>query len=260
MNAAGGDVRELTHGPDDQGGASYSPNGKQILFASWRDDAHGGGCDVYLMDADGAHSRRLTNDGTDNSHPHWSVDGSRIIFNSSRTTPTEDRKDPAKERDDIFSMKPDGSDLKQLTHCDAICTYAYYSPDMARIVYRKVTDTPGLNWDLSEARRNSEVFVANADGSGEINVSNNAAFDGWPAWSPDGHLIAFASNRAGPENHGQIYAVKPDGSGLRQISVPPNSYVQPSWSPDSRRIYAYNNTEIGEMEWGDVVMFDLASL
>ena len=257
MISSGGDARELTHGPDDQGGPSFSPDGKHILFASWRDEAHGGGCDVYLMNADGTNTRRLTADGTDNSHPHWSADGSRIIFNSSRTTPIADRKDPAKERDDIFSMKPDGSDLQQLTHCDSICTYAYYSPDMKRIVYRKVTNTPGLNWDLSEARRNSEIFVANTDGTSEINISNNAAFDGWPAWSPDGNSIAFASNRSGPENHGQIYLLRPDGSGLRQISTPPNSYVQPSWSPDSKRIYAYNNSEVGDMEWGDVMMFDL---
>ena len=152
MNTSGGDIRELTHGPEDQGGASFSPDGAQILFASWRDNAHGGDCDVYLMNAAGTHTRRLTNDGTDNSHPHWSADGSRIIFNSSRTTPIADRKSPAKERDDIFSIKTDGSDLKQLTHCDAICTYAHYAPDMKRIVYRKVTNSPGLNWDLSEAR------------------------------------------------------------------------------------------------------------
>jgi TolB protein len=43
--------------------------------------------------------------------------------------------------------------------------------------------------------RNSEVFVANADGSGEVNVSKSPAFDGWPLWSPDGKLIVFSSNR-----------------------------------------------------------------
>lgn len=91
-----------------------------------------------------------------------------------------------------------------------------------------------------------------------MNISNNAAFDGWPAWSPNGESIAFASNRRGPENHGQIYTVKPDGSGLRQVSSPPDSYVQPSWSADSSRIYAYTATEVGEMEWGDVVMFELS--
>ncbi len=205
------------------------------------------------MNARGGDIRRLTKDGTDNSHPHWSTDGSRI------TTPAADRRDPRKEKDDIFSMKPDGSDLKRLTHCNSICTYAHYSPDMKRIVYRKVTNTPGLNWDLSEASRNSEVFVANVDGSEEVNLTNNAAFDGWPTWSPDGGSIAFASNRGGPENRGQVYIVRPDGTGLRRASAPPGSYVQPAWSPDGRKIYAYSNTEIGDLEWGDVVVFDVES-
>jgi len=259
MKADGGAVRQLTNLGDDQGGPSFSPDGRRILFAAWRDDAAGGGCDVYLMNADGGDIRRLTTDGTDNSHPHWSADGSRIIFNSSRTTPPADRGDPKKELDDIFSMKPDGSDLKQLTHCDSICTYASFSPDMKKIVYRKVTSTPGLNWDLSEAKRNSEVVVANADGTGELNITNNAAFDGWPAWSPDGSSIAFASNRGGPENHGQIYIVRPDGTGLRRLSSLPGSYVQPGWSSDGRRIFAYSSTETGDLEWGDVVVFDVAS-
>ena len=256
MKADGGAVRQLTNLGDDQGGPSFSPDGRRILFASWRDDAAGGGCDVCLMNADGGDVRRLTTDGTDNSHPHWSADGSRIIFNSSRTTPQADRGDPKKEQDDIFSMKPDGSDLKQLTHCSTICTYASFSPDMKKIVYRKVTNTPGLNWDLSEAKRNSEVVVANADGTAEVNITNNAAFDGWPTWSPDGASIAFASNRGGPENHGQIYIVRPDGTGLRRLSTLPGSYVQPGWSSDGRRIFAYSSTEIGDLEWGDVVVFD----
>jgi acyl-coenzyme A thioesterase PaaI-like protein len=45
------------------------------------------------------------------------------------------------------------------------------------------------------AEMNSEVFVANSDGTGVKNLTNHPAFDGWPAWSPDGREIAFASNR-----------------------------------------------------------------
>lgn len=253
MKADGSDVVQLTNMPGDNVGPSWSPDGKLIVFASGRD----GGSDVYVMNADGSNLRRLTTNALDNSHPHWSSDGSRIIFNSSRTTPEADRSDPRKEQDDIFSMKPDGSDLRQHTHCGAICTYATYSPDMSRIAFRKVTNTPGLQWDLSEIPRNSEVFVANVDGSNEKNLTNNAAFDGWPVWSPAGKSIAFASNRSGPANHAQIYVVNIDGTGLRRISSPPGSYAQPSWSADGTKIYAYNNTEIGDDEWGDVVVFDL---
>jgi TolB protein len=253
MKADGSDVRQLTNLPDDSYGPSYSPDGKLVAFA------HGsnGKSDVYVMEADGSRVHALTTDGLDNSHPHWSPDGRRIVFNSSRTTPAGNRADPAKEQDDIFSIALDGSDLRQHTHCNAICTYSFLAPDLTKIVYRKVTNTPGLNWDLGEATRNSEIAVANADGSGERILTNNAAFDGWPTWCPDGKHIAFASNRLGPANHGQIFVMSADGSALQQVSTLPGSYVQPSWSADGQKIYAYEATEIGDDEWGDVVVFQV---
>lgn len=253
MKTDGAEVRQLTSMPDPSYGPSYSPDGKLIAFA------HGsnGQSNVYVMSTDGSAQRRLTSDGLDNSHPHWSPDGRRIVFNSSRSTPPADRANPDREQDDIFSIALDGSDLRQLTHCNTVCTYAFLSPDATRMVYRKVTNTPGMNWDLGEATRNSEIAVANADGSNERILTNNAAFDGWPIWSPDGKQIAFASNRLGPANHGQIFAMSPDGTGLRQISALPGSYVQPFWSADGQQIYAYEATEVGDDEWGDVVAFRL---
>jgi Tol biopolymer transport system component len=99
----------------------------------------------------------------------------------------------------------DGNDLRQHTNCRTVCTYPSFSPAGTRLAYRKIVDTPSFAWDFTPGMRNSEVVVADADGSHEVNVSNNAAFDGWPAWSPDGTRIAFASNRAGPASVGQLY-------------------------------------------------------
>jgi Tol biopolymer transport system component len=250
MNSDGTGVQQITH---DRGGnvtPSWSPDGRMIAFAST--EQRDGNAEVYVMNADGSDQRRLTNNPADDSHPHWSPDTQRIIFSSSRTT-----QDPkGAEWDDIFSMKIDGSDLQQHTHCAAICTFPSYSPDMLKIAYRRVvTNSPAFQWDLTPAQRNSEIFVANIDGTHETNISNSAGFDGWPAWSPDGGWIAFASNRLGPANVGEIFVVHPDGTGLKQISSS-GSFAQPAWSPDGRRIYAYQNVETAEYEYGDVVVLN----
>jgi Tol biopolymer transport system component len=250
--ADGTDIRQLTHLDFPANGPCWSPDMKQIVFAG----EPSGHSEIFVMNADGSGVAQLTHTGGDDSHPHWSIDGSRIMFNSSRTTP-DPAADWSKQWHELFSMKPDGSDVQQHTHLQTVCTFGSFSPDMKRIVYRKVIDGPAFQWDLTTIGRNSEVFAANADGSNEINLSKSAAFDGWPAWSPDGKLIAFSSNRAGPANTGQIFVVNPDGSGLRQLTSGPGGFAQPSWSWDGRRILAYQNWETAQYEYGSIAVIEL---
>jgi TolB protein len=252
MNIDGSDLTRLTDQPGDNVTPAWSPDGALIAFAA----SPGGNSEIYVMTSDGSDISRLTDHPGDDSHPHWSADGARIMFNSARTTPDLEA-DWLTQWHEIFSMKPDGGDLHQHTNHKAVCTYPSFSPDGTKIVYRKITNTPGFAWDLSSRPRNSEVFVAEADGSSEINLSDSAAFDGWPMWSPDGDRIAFASNRAGPANVGHLYIVNVDGAGLQQITSGSWSYVQPAWFHDGSKIFAYQNQETADFEFGDVVVIDV---
>ncbi len=83
---------------------------------------------------------------------------------------------------------------------------------------------------------NSEVFLVNKDGSGEKNLTDNPAFDGWPAWSPDGSKIAFASNRDGYKNY-EIYIMNPDGSAVEKVATTEGRATDPQWSRDGKSIY-----------------------
>lgn len=254
MNADGSGLRVLTDDPLGAETPVFSPDGKHILFAAYVAE---GDNDVFIMAADGSGRRRITEGPGYDGHPHFSFDGNRVVFNSDRTT--SDRGASWSQRwHEIFSVALDGSDLRQHTRCQSVCTFGSLSPDGKKVLYRKTIEGASFSWFLTPGQRNSEIFIADADGTNAVNLSNSAAFDGWPRFSPDGSWIVFASNRAGPAGVGQLYLIKPDGSKLRRVTDGPWSYVQPAWSGDGSSLYAKQGEETSDHEFGDVVRIRLA--
>lgn len=98
-----------------------------------------------------------------------------------------------------------------------------------------------------------ELFVMNADGSGERQLSDNSAQDFSPIWSPDGNRIAFSSNRNGDF---EIYTMRADGSGVTQLThSETQQFFTPSWSPDGRRLL-FTGVSVAD---GDVEAFVINS-
>src|SRR5437899_1108797 len=83
------------------------------------------------------------------------------------------------------------------------------------------------------------LALMNADATGLTKIGR-AAFDGSPAWSPDGRWIAFRSENQGPYGpFGRIFVINADGTGLRQVTPDTPDYTfddGPTWSPDGKRI------------------------
>lgn len=248
-----GQLTRLTHGGHLDRTPVFGPDGARIAFASTRDGAQA----IYIMGADGDDPRKLTDppQATDgggptfnDSHPRWAPDGRSIIFN----------RDVDADDVEIFEIGVDGTGLRRLTRLPDWDTYPSISPDGRHILWRRVTPEGGR----SPSGRNSEIFVAERDGSDPRNISNHPDFDGYPSWLPGGEGVVFASNRGGDSRHDfNIYAARPDGSGLTRLTdtIPGVSQVRPIVAPDGRRLLFnrdHDNGSENEVTWLYVKTFE----
>ena len=180
---------------------AWSPDGLSIAFSSQRD----GTPHIFVMSADGAGTRRLTNGAQSDSHPSWSRDGRRIVFSREGA---------------LFVVPSAGGKARRVGHGLGSATDPAWSPDGTLIAYDY--REPGFSI--------REVFVMNADGTGIRQVTKLGQVSGLPAWSPDGKRLAFQSNVRGGQY--EIYTVGLDGKGVEQVTESTTDVIQPAYAPD----------------------------
>ena len=236
---------------------SFSPDGKQIAFDSFRD----GNQEIYLMNTDGTGLRRLTFTNAGNAHPAFSPDGTQILFTSNRDS----------ENAEVYMMNADGSHVTRMTNWDRSNQTAgpgSWSPDGTQIAFfsdkngghddiyvmsadairpRLILSDPDHDLrnpsyppdgksiiytrELDDKSGELRTFIPETRSSAILRKTETALTV--PRWSPDGRSIAYYDRVDG---HSEIFCMDADGSNTRRLTVDPTPNVGPSWSPDGSKI------------------------
>jgi TolB protein len=238
MKGDGTNPRRLTENSDGDGFASLSPDRRgNIVFDSNRLRAAGepvNTSDLFLMNADGSDQTFLTR----GSSATWSPDSKNIAFHASASgTGLPIKPDPgaATLDSDIFVANVDDL-LKNVeqpgnitNNADAVDDDPDWSPDGQQIAF--------TSHDVNDNHLNSvtaEVYVINADGTGQTQLTDNTEEERGPAWSPDGARIVFMCKAGGADF--EICVMNADGTGQTPLTENTVPDLTPTWSPDGQKI------------------------
>jgi len=238
INLASGDQTQLTFIRSWE--PSYSIRRNVIAFTS---RSESGKVNIYEIPASGGDPRLLDEGLWDNWESSYNADGSRVVFTSSRNSPSGSSQDW-----EIWTMGiSGGSNPQMLTDDDPEINWSpSWSPDGKYIAYFSTRmASPGQ----------VDIWRMNSDGSNKTRLTtknwvennpNQIRLRNWEvSWSPDSRQLAFPSNRDG---NGEIYIMDLDGKNQRNLTQSPVSdEFDPAWSLDGNWIALARNTSTGHM-------------
>ena len=243
-------IRQLTAGGENAE-AYFSADGRRLVFQSTRD---GRACDQeFVMNVDGSGLRRVSTGTGKTTCGFFYANDERVLFGSSHALEQDcpPKPDPSKgyvwglDPFDIYTAKPDGSDLRRLTNYGVYTAEAVVSPDGRRIVFTSLKDG-----DL-------DIYTMNVDGTDVRRLTTTPGYDGGPWWSPDGKQIAYRAwhptdsalttyqsllrERLVRPNRMELWVMNADGSGQRQITHLGGANFGPSWTHDGKHLIFSSN-------------------
>jgi Tol biopolymer transport system component/DNA-binding winged helix-turn-helix (wHTH) protein len=257
-------VHQLTEPPRYEFGdvfPAYSPDGRYLAFARGVTENLQ---DVFVYDFRDESIRQVTNDSTGIEGLDWMPDSRSIVFASQRQDPSGlwmidlDGGEPTilgpplpRTRYESPTVSPDGRKIVYSDHGLNVNVWRVFKPRGSQSLRSRpaVTSTyVDSNPDLSPDGRqiafssnrsgNREIWVADADGSNQTELTSLLGSATVPRWSPDGTQILFEWRNEGQSD---IYVVDSSGAAATRITESPQEDTNPRWSYDGESIYFSSN-------------------
>jgi len=195
---------------------TWSPDGKYIAFCGMHDfdqTAHTFKADIYVMLADGSGLKKISSDEKNEFYTAWA--NNRIYFGV---------ETPGTKDSNIYSARPDGTDLRQVTNSKGKNSTPAISRDGKRIAFVSTRDAGKY-----------QIYTANADGSAVKRLTTDPAIGYFnPQFSPNGkHILYYAEKGDGKD---QVWVMNADGSSPALLTNDIGHNIFPGWSADGREI------------------------
>lgn len=233
--------------------AYFSANGRRLIFqATWPGASQ---CDqIYILDIAGRNLRRVSNGKGRTTCGYFFPDGKRVLFSSTHAASPDCPPRPDYSQGyvwalydyDIYTARPDGSDLRALFRSPGYDAEATISTDGRKIVFTSTRDG-----DL-------DIYTMDADGSNVRRLTSELGYDGGPFFSPDGrHIVYRAYHPDTPEKQADyrrllaqhlvrpteldIWIMDADGANKRRVTDLHAASFAPFFHPNGRQIIFSSN-------------------
>ena len=182
---------------------SFTPDGKQVIFASSASGAHC--CRIFIAGLDGSGLRPISSSGSIDVEPKVNPKtGAEIAFVSGRSGPQQ-----------VYRMNMDGADVERLSDGTGEASNPSWHPDGQILAYA---------WTRGYATGNFNIFIMDVATRKYTQLTHEGRNEN-PSWAPDGRHLAFMSTRGGGP---QIWTMLADGTQLQQLTTQGNN-DSPAW-------------------------------
>ncbi len=178
VETIGGKARPVTMHRAHEINPVFSPDGHSIAFSSNRH----GNYNVFVIPVESGKPRQLTFDSGDDAVNGWSPDGKNVLFSSNRSAGFP-------QSQELYSVLTEGGRTQRISPAEG--REGVFSPKGDRIAYVR---GPGT-WYRKGYRgsSNDDIWICNADGSNNRQLTINNVQDASPMWSADGQWVYFVS-------------------------------------------------------------------